>query len=280
MANAEPPVRYTRTAEVRAPGAKLDVALPRALVIVETIGLDPALRAAAARAAGVDPKLVDQLAAAGLPLPLASADSEAGARAKAAGLAGEIPGVTVIDPERNTPVWAMLAPAAALLLTLPLILMGLWLLIPLIWVIALAAIAAGVSVGGKRRQAIREAMALTGGAQQAAPSSATAQALLGRARDLRGQLGGLHELVARDLGESLSAIEQDIAALARREREEGADAVNADYARIAEALQAASMALGAPDREAGPDASERLKQQARALRATATEIGGPGRQGR
>lgn len=276
MAPAEPTIRYTRTADVRAPGARLDVALPRALVVVEAKDLSPALRSAAARAAGLDPALVDQLAAAGLPLPLASADSAAGAQAKAAGLSAEIPGVQVVDPERTTPNWAMAAPAGAFLLSFPLLMLALWPLVPVVWILAIGALVAGLSAGSKRRAALREAMQLTGGEQQAGASE-SARGLLQRVQGLRAHLGGLHELVARDLGESLSEIEADLGALSRRERAEGLDAVAADYARIGQSLHAAELAIAGPDRDAGPDAAERLQRQVQALRATAAEVGGPGR---
>ncbi|MCB9758712.1 MAG: hypothetical protein H6739_02635 [Alphaproteobacteria bacterium] len=264
----ETPIKYTRTAEAPARGSRQDIPPPKALVVVEPASLDAAQRQLAAQRAGVSLQLVETLAASKLPLPVEPAESLTLARGRAAQLSTELPGVSAVDPGHTTPTWAMAAPVVALLAIGPAVLLGLWWLIPLLLVAGAVATGVGLREGAVRQRAYTEALDLLRDAAPAAPQDERAAALLARIGALRAAMRSdrVPEAAARDIGVTLDDLGQDLNTLALEPDDAG-------FARVGEALDALEASLGRLDDEPGlSDAADRLRLQAKALKATRTEL--------
>lgn len=266
MANPDPPIRYTRTADNRAPTARLDLALPRAMVVVEGAGLDAGGRALAARLGGLDPEKVDLLSDAGLPVPLGTFDAEAEARAVATRAGRELSGVQVLDTNQLTSRTTMLAPLAGFLgsavlgVLLPLPVMVGWPLILAPFVVGLGVLIRGLIHADRRKEQLREALRMAAGPGEAAEASTP---LLRRVRALRGRLSELPPIAAKDLQESLAAVEAEL---------RGAEGEHLE--RLEAAIAATEAALSGDAKAEDGDAAERLERQARVLRASAAELSG------
>ncbi|MCB9743004.1 MAG: hypothetical protein H6741_02675 [Alphaproteobacteria bacterium] len=283
------PIKYTRTAGAPPKRSRADVPLPEGVAAVYPSALDAGQRAVAARIAGVSPALVDDLAAGGLPLILAQAESPAMAKAEAAKLGGQLPGVVAVRPASVMPGWML--PAMGGVLALGLLVMAIGFVvsgiaIPIVAFIATLAGLVTVPIAaagqGTREQArYKEAFHLIRDAAGGGVAPETrAAALLRRSGEVRALLSrsDLPELAIEDLGGTLDALAQDLPKLAQREA--AGEDVEATLDELSAALDALRASLEAPQEELGrySDIAEQLRTQARAVERSAEELGDARRQ--
>lgn len=277
------PIKYTRTASVAPPRSRQDIPLPEGVVAVEPGKLDAGQRAVAARIAGVAPGVVDTLARAGLPLPLAEADSVGLAKARMKELEGQLPGLVAVRPASAMVTWPLAAGFATATAGVLLGLIGLPFLgitapvVSLILTLAVMAVVVVVGVGQSTQLQARYKQSfdlLRDAGQVELPEETRAAALLRRAGELRARVAAseLPEIAQDDLNETLDGLNAELPALARREAE-GED-LSATLDELEAALEALSASLNTQD-PSRPQASElaaRLRTQARAVERSAQEM--------